>query len=62
MIEELKCNRHYASIEDAKRGDGITIPPTTSEIVDKINEIIGRFNQLEDELKNLMSPIKEDVV
>ena len=59
MIEKLQNSIHFNSLEDMTRGNGISIPPSTAEIIDKINEIIDVFNVMEEHLKALANPVKE---
>ena len=59
MIEKLQSSIEYESFEAMEQGIGISRPPSTPEIVDKINEIIDVFNAMEEYLKALANPVNE---
>ena len=54
MIDKLQKKLEFASFEDMERGIGISIPPSLSEVVDKVNEIIDVVNSIEERI-NMIS-------
>lgn len=59
MIELLENRVHYDSLEDMKKGiNGISEPPSDSEVVDKINELIRSFNRMDQEYQAFINHLK----